>query len=181
MLKTFCTIAWDAPLALLIFLFLLAGAAFSIGALFSRGEFRRTALKTGLALCALSMSALVGMNWFSAKTRCRVGRVVREQISHEYVSGHFACDADNRTLRGVSRDVAENALAQCDEDRWQTIAELRSDNVVHEVLRCRIRSGPELWADHFQRWNGLRDWDVCFTACRPGKCSPLTIVTHSTE
>lgn len=181
MLRTFCTIAWNTPLAVLILLILLVGAVFLIGALFSRGAFRRLALKTGLVLSALSIGAFVGMSWFGATTRCRVARVVREQISHEYVSEHFACDDDNRTLRGVSRSVAEEALVQCDEDHWVTIAELRSDNVVHDVLLCRTRSGLDLWADHFQRWNGQRDWDVCFTACRSGKCSPPTIITHHTE
>ena len=181
MFGTFCAIAWNAPFALLLFLAFLAGIALLVGALVWKGVSGRSVFKTGLILSALSMATLVGMFWFGGAARCRVARVVREQISREYVSEHFACDRDGRALRGVSRGAAEEALAQCDEDRWDTIAELRSDNVVHDVLLCRTSSGLDLWADHFQRTNGLRDWDVCFTACRSGKCSAPAVITRNTE
>jgi hypothetical protein len=181
MFKTLCAVSWDTSLQIALTLALLTGSILLIGTVFLRGKPRRIGSKIGLLVCGLSAGLFICTTWFSATPRCRVARVVRDQVSHDYVSAHFTCDDEDRTLRGVTLPDAEKALAQCDEDHWDRISKLRGDSTAHYVLRCQPSSSLELWADHFVRWNGPRDWDVCFTACRSDKCSASTVTTRNTE
>jgi hypothetical protein len=181
MFKTLCAISWDASTLVALILIFLAGSILLIGTIFLRGQSRSIGRKIGLLVCVLSAGLFIYTNWFSATPRCRVARVVRDQVSHDYVSAHFTCDDEDRTLRGVTLPDAEKALALCDEDHWDKVSKFRGDNTVHDILRCDRNPGVEFWADHFVRWNGPRDWDVCFTACRPDKCSATTVATHNTE
>jgi len=186
MFKTLCGIAWNTELVIVLVLLFLLSVLYLIvsGAnfLFKRKSNPDTVIWHGrnyaLVLCALSLALFATCNWGSEQARCFVARVVRNQVSRDIVGEHFP---KAETLRDVSKTSAEMALARCDEDRWEAITRISDGHSVQVVMRCLATPTIELWADHFHHWNGLRDPDVYFTACRSGKCTADKVLVPSTE
>lgn len=175
-MKILCGVAWSVQSSLALALL------FLVGLLFLSGAVRRVGRRAGAIICAASVAAFLFQLWFSATPICRLGRVARKLVSLDYASVPFECEAPSKSLQGVSKDEATQALDDCDEDQWDTVWTGRdAAGVKHTIMRCRGSANVEIWGDHFRYWNRQGDWDVCFSACRPGTCSAKSVMVEHTE
>jgi hypothetical protein len=100
--------------------------------------------------------------------QCRIVWVASHHFGDQ--PAHFECEYGKSTLYGVPRREALAALQRCDADHWSYEERTGQDT----RFRC-VTPGVEIWAD-LGEVSTLDEWNVCFAACRPGKCPPTSVM-----